>query len=290
MAGSNVYYPQPRDPSIQVVMDPDVPFDPDRRSWRMGVFNPDGTPASLGTGGTGTKGDPGDSAFDIWLAQPGNEGKTVDDYLASLIGPKGDKGDKGDTGNTGDTGPPGPNPAIYTVATQPAANSVPNLTLIVIADLNGGTIFQAQSGAWVKIAAGVLETGGRELGLAEITATSAVITNTTTPQIITGLSKTVTVGARPVVAEFTGQIANAGTATQATTLAIFRDGSQIDAIPVFLPATQFGGHSLTFTTRDAPSAGDHTYDVRLKAGIAAGAYVQMASPAPAKAHLHIREC
>lgn len=56
----------------------------------------------------GTPGADGLSAYQIWLQQ-GNTG-TIDDFLASLIGPqglKGDKGDKGDPGTPGEPGAPG---------------------------------------------------------------------------------------------------------------------------------------------------------------------------------------
>ena len=43
-------------------------------------------------------GAPGASAYDIWLQQPGNSGKTVVQYLESQRGP---------TGPRGETGPPG---------------------------------------------------------------------------------------------------------------------------------------------------------------------------------------
>ena len=36
-----------------------------------------------------TLGLPGLSAYEVWLAQPGNAGKTVEEYLASLVGPAG---------------------------------------------------------------------------------------------------------------------------------------------------------------------------------------------------------
>lgn len=81
-------------PPIQAVIEEQAELDPTRRNWRMVFFNPDGTPAST-SGATGAKGDTGDSAYDIWVAQPGNAGGTVDDYLASLVGPKGDQGDRG---------------------------------------------------------------------------------------------------------------------------------------------------------------------------------------------------
>lgn len=59
------------------------------------------------TGATGPKGPQGEtgptgkSAYQVWLAQPGNAGKTEAQYIASL------KGEKGPTGATGPQGPTG---------------------------------------------------------------------------------------------------------------------------------------------------------------------------------------
>lgn len=52
------------------------------------------------------KGDPGDSAYEIWLKQ-GNEG-TVEDYLLSLKGEAGPQGEQGEIGPVGPDGPDGP--------------------------------------------------------------------------------------------------------------------------------------------------------------------------------------
>ena len=55
----------------------------------------------------------GQSAYELWKSQPGNESKSEQDFLTSLKGDKGDKGDtgatgpKGDKGDTGATGPKG---------------------------------------------------------------------------------------------------------------------------------------------------------------------------------------
>jgi len=51
------------------------------------------------------KGDPGDSAYEIWLKQ-GNEG-TVEDYLLSLKGEAGPQGEQGEIGPVGPDGPDG---------------------------------------------------------------------------------------------------------------------------------------------------------------------------------------
>ena len=62
----------------------------------------------------------GQSAYELWKSQPGNESKSEQDFLTSLKGDKGDKGDtgatgptgatgaKGDKGDTGEVGPTGP--------------------------------------------------------------------------------------------------------------------------------------------------------------------------------------
>ncbi|MDP8161596.1 YadA-like family protein [Pasteurella skyensis] len=50
-------------------------------------------------GDDGAAGADGQSAYEIWKAQAGNNAKTQVDFLAALKGEKGDKGDKGDAGN-----------------------------------------------------------------------------------------------------------------------------------------------------------------------------------------------
>ncbi|MEE6716945.1 BppU family phage baseplate upper protein [Schleiferilactobacillus harbinensis] len=63
-------------------------------------------------GETGAKGDPGESAYKVWL-DAGNKG-TQADFLSAIKGAKGDTGaagptgPQGPTGKTGDTGPQGP--------------------------------------------------------------------------------------------------------------------------------------------------------------------------------------
>lgn len=65
------------------------------------------------TGAVGPKGADGKSAYEVWVDQPGNAGKSEQEYLASLKGAKGDKGEtgaagaKGDRGETGAVGPQG---------------------------------------------------------------------------------------------------------------------------------------------------------------------------------------
>ncbi len=93
-----VYHPEKRDSTIQVIVDQDAVFNPKGQKMRMAFFDANGNRT-----GEGADGAPGKSAYEVWLTQ-GNEG-TVDDYLASL---KGNPGDPGDPGPQGDQGPQGP--------------------------------------------------------------------------------------------------------------------------------------------------------------------------------------
>lgn len=58
-------------------------------------------------GPQGETGPTGKSAYQVWLAQPGNAGKTETQYIASLKGAKGDTGATGPQGATGDKGATG---------------------------------------------------------------------------------------------------------------------------------------------------------------------------------------
>ena len=69
-----------------------------------------GEPGATGEPGpTGPAGAAGLSAYEIWLSQPENSGKTEQEFLASLVGPEGDPGicTPGDVGPTGPAGPQG---------------------------------------------------------------------------------------------------------------------------------------------------------------------------------------
>ena len=57
--------------------------------------------ASL-VGPAGVAGEEGQSAYEIWVAQPGNEGKTEEEFLAALKGEKGETGAQGEKGEKGD--------------------------------------------------------------------------------------------------------------------------------------------------------------------------------------------
>ncbi len=58
-------------------------------------------------GADGPKGEDGRSAYEVWLGQPENAGKSEQEYLASLKGEKGDPGEKGEKGDPGAVGPQG---------------------------------------------------------------------------------------------------------------------------------------------------------------------------------------
>lgn len=58
-------------------------------------------------GAAGPKGADGKSAYEVWLEQPGNTGKSEQEYLASLKGEKGETGAKGEKGDPGAAGAKG---------------------------------------------------------------------------------------------------------------------------------------------------------------------------------------
>ena len=60
--------------------------------------------SAQGQGGTEIAGPPGESAYQTWLKQPGNERKSEEEFLQSLKGDPGEKGDPGDPGEKGDPG------------------------------------------------------------------------------------------------------------------------------------------------------------------------------------------
>lgn len=54
------------------------------------------------------KGDDGKSAFEVWQAIPGNEGKDLSEYILAITGPDGPQGEQGIQGEDGPLGPVGP--------------------------------------------------------------------------------------------------------------------------------------------------------------------------------------
>jgi hypothetical protein len=86
---------------IRVTASPRGPVGP---RGEQGVPGPQGEVGPQGN--QGPQGDPGDGAYTNWLAE-GNVG-TVDDFLATLVGPEGPEGPQGPAGNDGAQGPQGP--------------------------------------------------------------------------------------------------------------------------------------------------------------------------------------
>lgn len=81
---------------------------PQGEKGETGEPGPQGVPGEAGAtglqGAQGATGARGLSAYQVWLAQEGNAGKTEAEFLAAI---KGDKGAKGETGATGPRGPQG---------------------------------------------------------------------------------------------------------------------------------------------------------------------------------------
>lgn len=93
-----------------------------------------------------------------------------------------------------------------TLAARPAAGTVPLGFIYFANDDNGGTIYESDGVAtWTKLAAGVLETGGRLMDYKETQAITNCSATLNTLTDVTGLvGLTVTFGLRPVYVEFGG--------------------------------------------------------------------------------------
>jgi hypothetical protein len=85
-----------------------------------------------------------------------------------------------------------------TLATRPAASAVAPGFLYWANDDNGGTVYRSTGAAWHKLAPGVLETGGRELGSASLNSSNAATSAINTYTDVSGLSVAFTAGSRPV--------------------------------------------------------------------------------------------
>ena len=157
-----------------------------------------------------------------------------------------------------------------TLAARPAASAVPNGFLYFANDDNGGTVYRSDGAStWTKVAPGVLETSGVELGYAEITSnfTSGGVANTI--YAVTGLTTTVTVGSRPVRIDGLLQAVLPSASTTTVSALIYEDGSFVGGISSVGSATANKRLGMTPWLRRAPAAGSHTYDIRVKSDITA---------------------
>ena len=74
----------------------------------IGERGPQGLTGAQGeVGPQGPRGYTGDSVYETWLTRPGNEGKSVDEFLDSIKGEKGETGAQGAQGAQGLQGPEG---------------------------------------------------------------------------------------------------------------------------------------------------------------------------------------
>ncbi|QOG00556.1 collagen-like protein [Flavobacterium sp. MDT1-60] len=110
----------------------DVNIYTDTETSTVYVQNPDGTWTSI-------NGKDGKSAFEIWKELPGNDGKSITEFLDGL---KGEKGDKGEVGTAAGTGVPG-------IAGTPGA---PGKDVSIYTDTETSTVYvQNPDGTWTPI-------------------------------------------------------------------------------------------------------------------------------------------
>lgn len=115
-----------------------------------------------------------------------------------------------------------------------------------------------------RTAAGPTSDSGQELGYAEITSNFTTSTQSAATDV-TGLTITVTVGARPIFVEFfTSQFFHSA-ASAAPSLRLLEDGAIVQVANSSLP-TAGGGPPSHMRVRRAPAAGSHTYKVQVFQG------------------------
>lgn len=87
-------------------------------SGATGIQGPKGE-----TGEQGPKGEVGKSAYEVWASKEANTGKSIDEYLESLVGPQGETGATGKQGEQGPKGDPGKD-ATITIEKDDSAKTI----------------------------------------------------------------------------------------------------------------------------------------------------------------------
>lgn len=239
----------------------------------------------LGGGTGGGAGAAGQSAYEIAVAQ----GFTGDanEWLASLKGDPGDPGPNGSIDLLTDvdisTTPPTPGQRLAwngnlfvphssyeegTLANRPlVATRLPGDAYFATDD-NGGTLYRINVAgtAWSKVAPGVTETGGRELGSVESQVNFT--TGSTTYVDVPGMTLSIDVGVRPLTVCFNAWLQSPNVANARLFVQIV-DG----ASTVIAPFGFQGGAAATqswqsFQKRLVLSAGTHA--LKVQAAVSAG--------------------
>ncbi|MEN0009625.1 MAG: hypothetical protein AAGC48_12825, partial [Flavobacterium nitrogenifigens] len=123
----------------------------------------------ISTAGDGTTGKDGKSAYEVWTEIPGNEGKSVTDFINSLKGDKGDKGEVGIAGMSGTSGVPG----------IPGKDGGPGADTSVVVNDSGTWVYvpgkDGADGTWTNIDGKQGPKGDKgEVGIAGMSGTSGV--------------------------------------------------------------------------------------------------------------------
>jgi hypothetical protein len=171
--------------------------------------------------------------------------------------------------------------AVYgLLANRPTAAAAGDRSTYFATDDNGGTLYQVQSAAWVKIAASAAQAGGAELGYAEV-ATNPTSTSTyPTRTDVTGLSITTPSlsGAQAIKVIF--DCADLGnSSTGGAVLSIMEGAAELQ----FASTNTGAGINIPVhrEVRLTPSAGSHTYKIAISRLSAAGTVTLVGSGTPA---------
>jgi hypothetical protein len=162
----------------------------------VGPQGPQGTQGIQGIQGTqgvqGVQGPAGQSAFQVWLTQPGNSGKSEAEFLISIQGPQGNTGAVGPQGVAGPQGPSGgganstgASSRYYTKAEFEGYTTLAGSVLGAIQNGTGAIVTSSPSGVYTdEVGVCVLNTGSTTAGYASVySSQSGIYTNADTIKV-----------------------------------------------------------------------------------------------------------
>lgn len=151
-----------------------------------------------------------------------------------------------------------------TLAARPGAGTVPANSTYFATNDNGGTLYQVVSGAWVQAGAGVLQTGGREIGTpGEITAN---VSGITAVQDVAGMSTTFVAGSRPVyVYARVGAVQNNTAGSGVTLLLTDSANTQVDRVDTICNTANVNYTIAMLVARLGSLTPGNTYTYKMRA-------------------------
>lgn len=147
-------------------------------------------------------------------------------------------------------------------ASRPSAGTVTNGSTYYATDVNGGTLYTHQSGAWAQAAPGVTEASGFELARTEITSTPSGVSSTTLTDV-SSLSINFATGSRPALIRLVCPQCSNNTAGSGGRIAIANSAGTVLSDAVGDSPTANGILQISVEARIPASTAAETYKVQI---------------------------